>query len=195
MYKLGLIQERLNRVALYFPNPEVRAVITNGVGGKKASEISDKEVRTGLEESVWGYNLMRYITKESIPHLEHSSILEAYIDQLLKIREFPADKHFYKGVDSGGKSSEGELFPAIDGRLADRLVLLAKGTPSLDQSCKEKIQELYSCYQGDIDSRRERHDRDEAKRSHDRGFAFDAHRRDSGVYPYIGFCLEISRGE
>jgi hypothetical protein len=139
-----VIDKRLDRISRYFPDEKLRSVISAGVCGKDVKQISNADVHSGLEEAVWSFHLVRYITDESIGEESKTKMLSSYISSINGLVSKPK-KFFTWGVDHNN--------PPIWVRLVDRLEHDAS-VSKVSGGLKSQIDGVYSMYAQAIEARR-----------------------------------------
>src|SRR5216684_8124706 len=99
IYNLDTIQTRLDRAQKYVPDAEVRDIMTGGVSKKSKELINTMDVHNGLEEGVWSYQLLRYVTdKTNVDETKQVDLISRYI-QAIKVLENQPKKFFTWSVD------------------------------------------------------------------------------------------------
>jgi hypothetical protein len=153
MFTQETIQARLDRAAAYFPDPELRRVITAGVSDKTARELTNLDAHTGLEEGVWSYHLLRYVTNQTVDSAKQSMLLSNYI---ASVKTLQTRSQFFWSVDGPGNP-----WAPIWVRLVDRL----RHTVHSDDQIKSRlspeaalaINEVYMSFKEAVDERRAKH--------------------------------------
>lgn len=142
-------QDRLVRVATYFSDPELRNIITQGVSNKQPAQMTNYDVHAGLEEGVWSYNLLRFITNQTNDATLRATIVSRYINA---IKNLQSRKYFFWPIDAPGND-----WAPIWIRLIDRLRQSARKIEDIPAAAQEKIEEVYKTYKAEADQRRAKH--------------------------------------
>lgn len=146
-YNLQTIKSRLQRIEDYFPDPELRKIITGGVSEMKPEDIRNKDVHRGLEEGSWPRNLLQ---SGRVDALNRFITAFTALEQRIEWGNW--------GVDSD-KNAHAPIWV----RLADKLnqALLKMPAVVLSSDDAQSVTELYLCYENVKDGIKERRQKHE----------------------------------
>lgn len=158
MFNNNTISTRLHRAQAYMGDSELCSVVTNGVSQKPASSIvNPQDVHVGLEEGVWSYHLLCYLTDETRDLGARKGMLEKYIAAINTLSTQPST-FFVWSVDNNDNS-----WAPVWVRLVDRLRYFAETKPKfagLHSELRAKVEEVYTLYKDGakgVDARLQKH--------------------------------------
>jgi len=132
---MSTISDRIARVQLYFPNPDLQAAVTAGISNKSVDAITEADAKKGLCEGNWGYSVLTFAVNEQTPLTQRVSVFSQYVQAIQSLQQKPK---FWE-VDAN-----------IHVRLAWKLSLDAKRFSNLDSGCSQQIAQICTLYQDEI---------------------------------------------
>ncbi len=147
-YNLQTIQSRLQRIEEYFPDSELRKIITGGVSEMKPEDIRNKDVHRGLEEGSWPRNLLQ---SGRVDALNRFVTAFTALEQRTEWGEW--------GVDSDNNAHAPIWVRLVDKLNQALLKMPAVVLPSDDAKLVRELSQRYENVKDGIKKRRENHER------------------------------------
>jgi len=146
-FNLSVIRDRQDRVVDFFPDPQLRSVITGGVSAMDSRDMSNWAVHRGLEEGTWSINL--------INNPDRSRYIQQYVQCVTALERQTEWRWKVDGPNNP--------YAPVWVRLIDKLRQTILKNPECpispeDTACIEVAYQRYKSVPYGIDDRRQKHE-------------------------------------